>query len=129
MSRTSESRTAHLDGWNGVRIEVDRLITECPDPFDLNTIANMRDLLAICQNERPVPVGVSKGYWSTVSLCWGEFEIEVFEDRFEVYRFPDQRIDIWYEEHKPGEAFSPRFIAELAALSPGACGLTSETQT
>ena len=49
---------------------------------------------------------------------WGNFEIEVFEDRLEVYRFFDQRSEIWYEYHQPGAAFTPRLLAELAALAP-----------
>jgi hypothetical protein len=116
-SATQHSR--QFNGWNSVRLEVDQLVRESSEPFDPDTIANAHDLLAVCQNECPLPLGVTKGYWSTVCLSWDKFEIEIFEDRLEVYRFPDQRIDIWYEEHKPGETFSPRFLAELASLSAG----------
>jgi len=52
-----------------------------------------------------------------VSFSWEDFEIEVFGDRLEVYRFYDQRSKIWYEEHRPGAAFTPKFLAEIAALA------------
>jgi len=44
------------------------------------------------------------------------FPTEVFADRVEVFRFFDQRTDICYEEHRPGQPFSSRFLAELTAL-------------
>jgi hypothetical protein len=68
----------------------------------------------------PLPSGVGKGYWSTVIIVWGKgVQLEVFGGRVEVYHFVDQRTDIWYEQHQPGQAFSPRFLAELAALPSG----------
>jgi hypothetical protein len=105
------------NGWDGVRFEVDRILARSSDPFDPRTIANVQDLLTACQNECPVPMTVAKGYWNTVCFCWRKFEIEVLENRLEIYRFEDQRTSIWYEEHSPGETFSPQFIAELTALS------------
>ena len=107
-----------LSDWDHVRVNVDQLVANSPDPFDANTVANARDLLALCDKGTPVPTSVARGYWETVSFSWGNFEIEVFEDRLEVYRFYDQRSEIWYEEHQPGDAFSPRLVAELATLAP-----------
>jgi hypothetical protein len=61
---------------------------------------------------------VAKGYWSTISLSWPKFEIEVFEDRLEVYHFKDDgRTDIWYEMRKPGGAVSEKFPDELPTLA------------
>ena len=117
---TMAQMSDHFGGWDEVRIKVDQVAEESPDPFDAGTIANVRDLLAVCHNRYPVPTSVAKGYWSTFSFSWGGFETEVFEDRLEVYHFNDQRSEIWYEEHQPGESFSPRFLAEFAALElPG----------
>lgn len=39
--------------------------------------------------------------------------IEVFDDRYEVYRSFDGRTDIWYEHRKPGEPVSAAFLREL----------------
>jgi hypothetical protein len=52
-----------------------------------------------------------------VSISWENFEIEVFADRLEFYRFYDQRSEIWYEEHQPGAAFTTKFLDEIAALA------------
>jgi hypothetical protein len=110
--------SVQFGGWDQVRAHVDQLIANCPDPFDSRTVANAHDLLAACAEGAPVPTGVGKGYWETVCFSWGNFEIEVFEDHLEVYRFYDQRSEIWNEEHRPGEAFTRRLLAELAAITP-----------
>jgi hypothetical protein len=110
--------SVQFSGWDQVQAHVDQVVASSPDPFDANTVANEHDLLAECARGTPVPTGVAKGYWETVSFSWGNFEIEVFEDRLEIYRFYDQRSEIWYEEHRPRAAFTPRLLAELATLSP-----------
>src|ERR1035441_4536702 len=105
----SETRAAEVSGqpsgWDSVEVEVDRVIAESADPFDPDTIANAHDLLMVGRNGCPVPTSAAKGYWATVSFSWSNFEIEVFEDRLEVYHFFDKKTDIWYEEHRPGEVF------------------------
>src|SRR5258708_124124 len=113
----SAAQSGRFGGWNSVQIDVDQIVATSPDSFDRNTIANVRDLLAVCRNESPVPMDVAKGDGNAVWFCWHKFEIEVFEDRLEIYHFYDQRSDIWYGEHRPGDSFTPRFLAELAALS------------
>jgi hydroxyethylthiazole kinase-like sugar kinase family protein len=110
--------SGEFSGWDDVQIKVDQLAAGSPDPFNPKTVANARDLLAVCRNGTPTPTNVAKGYWSTVCFSWIGFEIEVFDDRLEVYHFYDQRSEIWYEEHQPGESFTPRFLAELTALAP-----------
>jgi hypothetical protein len=110
--------SARFSGWDEVRMSVDQLVADSPELFDTNTVANARDLLELCVKGAPVPTTVAKGYWSTVSFSWENFEIEVFEDRLEVYRLYDQRSEIWYEEHQPGAAFTPKFLAEIDALVP-----------
>ena len=112
-----------LNDWDGVETEINRIIAESPEPFTPETIANVRDLIGLVRDRCPIP-GVAKGYWSTVQVGWEPWpsgpshglEIEVFDDRFEVYRFYDQRTDIWDEPHVGGEAFSPAFLAELPWL-------------
>jgi hypothetical protein len=113
----NETSSADKGGWDLVEVEVERVIAGSPDPFHRDTILNAHDVLMVCRNACPVPLRVSKGYWSTVSLSWSNFEIEIFEDRVEVYHFFDKKTDIWYEDHRPGEAFTPRFLSELAALN------------
>jgi hypothetical protein len=110
--------TAQFSDWDQVLVSVDQLVASSPEPFSTNTVANAHDFLAVCVVGTPVPTSVTKGYWETVSFSWETFEVEVFEDRLEVYRFYNQRSEIWYEEDQPGAAFTPKFLAEIAALTP-----------
>ena len=112
-----ETPSGETGNWDRVEVEVKRITAGTSDSFDPDTVSNAHDLLTVCRNGCPVPTSVAKGYWATVSFSWSNFEIEVFEDRLEVYRFFDKKTDIWYEEHRPGETFTPRFLAELATLS------------
>jgi hypothetical protein len=114
---SSETASGDTGDWDRVKVEVERVIAGASDPFDPDTVSNAHDLLMVCRNGCPVPTSVAKGYWATISFSWSNFEIEVFEARLEVYRFFDKKTDIWYEEHRPGETFTPRFLAELATLS------------
>ena len=105
--------------WPAVETEISRIIADSKEPFDDDTISNARDLVAFLQGRCSVP-RVSKGYWSSISLQWketssGPLEIEVFEDRLEVYRF-EPTFGVWYEDHKSGQPFSPSFEAELPRL-------------
>ena len=109
---------SHISDWDAVEAEVVRIVETSIQPFAADTISNTRDLIAICRLNCPLPVVVEKGYWSTVSLSWSKFEMEVFEDRLEVYHFCDKSTDIWYEYHCPGEPFSQRFLSELPILAP-----------
>lgn len=100
--------------WNAIDAEVARIIQSNNEPFNTKTVLNTRDLLAICRLQCPLPISVSKGYWSTTSLSCRDFEFEVFEDRVEVYHFFDGATDIWEEEHTPGESFSRDRNCEMA---------------
>jgi len=73
---------------------------------------SMQTALTFCRARCPLPDGVAKGYWSTVRFWWLKFEIEVFENRLEVYHFYDRATDIWYEDHAPGHGFSTQFVRE-----------------
>ena len=104
------------DGWDGVAAEINRIVSQATEPFDAETLGNVRDLMAVLRDRCPTPDAVDKGYWSTVCFTWGNFQIEVFSDHLEGNRFYDQRTDIWHDDHMPGEAFSQRVLTELAAL-------------
>ena len=104
------------DGWRGVEAEINKIVAEAREPFEQGTVANAQDLLAFLRERCPTPDSVDKGYWNTICLSWGNFEIEIHDDHIEGYRSYDQRTDIWHEEHKPGDPFSAKVLAELAAL-------------
>ena len=107
-----------LRDWDEANAVAEQTMSSDVEPFDANTIANAQDLLALCRIYCPTPEVVAKGYWSTLSISWPDFELEVFDDRIEVYRFGHQSaIDIWYEQHLPGQNFSVRFTDELPKLS------------
>ena len=97
---------------------VDAITSSLLEHFDPNTIANAFEVVSACEPRTRLPSGVKKGYWPTVSLWWEGFELEVFEDRVEVYRFrSDGGTDIWYEEHSSTGSFTPRFLEELQRLA------------
>jgi len=106
-----------LRDWNEVETVAKEIMAVSVEPFDAETIANARDLLAICRGCCPVPDDVAKGYWSTLCLVWGNFELEVFEDRVEAYHLEQPQLQVWYEQHIPGQEFSLQFLAELPKVS------------
>ena len=73
--------------WKDVDEAVAEVISESSDPFDPATLANVQDLIEACRDSCRAPEQVDKGYWSTVCLSWENVEIEVCEDRYELYRF------------------------------------------
>jgi hypothetical protein len=104
----------HFTTWMEVRDTVDAITSNPSDQFDGDTVANAFDVLSACESKTSMPMGVKKGYWPTISVWWEGFELEVFEDRVEVYVFRSEGgTDIWYEDHAPGAVFSPRFLTEL----------------
>lgn len=101
--------------WDEVEVLVRRVANESPELFDPATVANANDVITLMRDDFPAPE-VFQGYWPTIRFCWdSEWEIEVFSDRIEVYRFPDRRTDIQYYWHFPGEPFSAELIAALSA--------------
>jgi hypothetical protein len=106
-----------LSSWSAVEAEVERIVMGSAEPFDQGTIENVRELIRYAREKCPVPE-VGKGYWSTICFSWDTtppLEVEVFVNRFEVYRFYDRRTDIREVKHTPGSPF-PR---DLAADLPG----------
>jgi hypothetical protein len=105
-----------LDSWTAVEAEIDRIIKGSGEkPFDQSTIANIREFVRFAREHCPVPE-IAKGYWSTIRLSWTTtppLEVEVFGDRFEVYRFYDGRTDISEVRHIPGTPFPQDLAADL----------------
>jgi hypothetical protein len=103
--------------WDTIEKDIDRFVRESKEPFAPTTLANTQDLIKVCRACHVLP-SVSKGYWSTVCFSWAGFQIEVFDESFEVYHFNRGKgLDVWYEEHRPGEPFSNKFLDELKAAS------------
>ena len=103
-----------INGWDAIESEVERLTHASVEPFHFNVLANLRDLLQLCRSRSALPTGIAKGYWATIRIWWPHFELEVFEDRIEVYRFGEDGTAIWHEDHRPGHEFSDHFLEELA---------------
>ncbi len=108
------------DDWTAVDIEIDRIIIgSVAEPFDSNIIANVRDFVNFARENCPVPQ-VGRGYWSTICFSWQTtppLEIEVFGDRFEVYRFYDGHSDIKEVAHARGSPFPPELVIDLPSRS------------
>ena len=106
------------DNWAKVKQAVAEVVAARPDEYAPSVVRNLDDLLAHIQStNRPAP-SILPGYWPTFLVEWEaeeakNLQIEVCDDRYEVYRFLDGRTDIWYEPHADGGSFSDAFIAEL----------------
>lgn len=109
-----------LETWTAIEAEIDRIIRESvEEPFDQGTITNIRELVRFARANCPVPE-IGKGYWSTIRFTWKTppIEIEVYDDRFELYRFHDGRTDIREVRHAPGSPLPPELAANLPRRDP-----------
>ena len=108
--------------WTRASHELEEAWTKRAAEFAPETIMNAREFLAILEEQnRALPL-VSDGYWPTISFTWTvdgaeNLEIEVFAERFEVYRFSANRTDIRYEYRTPGELFPSTLLAEVPLLT------------
>jgi hypothetical protein len=103
------------DSWPAIEAEIERIIrVTVEEPFDRDTIANAHELLRFARERCPIP-SINKGKWSTICFSWDHpaLEVEVFGNRFEVYRFYDRRTDIKEVRHTPGNTFPQGLAAEL----------------
>jgi hypothetical protein len=116
----STLKTEHrmiLQNWSAVEREIEAIVAPSGETFGAATLANVRDLLVHCKAHSRLPDGVGKGYWSTIILWWSNFEIEVFGDRFELYRFEGQETKIWYSDHVPGTPLSSSLREDLRSYA------------
>jgi len=112
-----------MSEWDRAEAEASAVIEIRPDQYGSSIRENLDRLISFLKvTNRPAP-SISGGYWATFSLTWRveearNLEIEVFEDRYEIYRFFEGRTDIWDEPRRPGQDFSLKFIAELPSALP-----------
>jgi hypothetical protein len=112
----STARKSFAD-YDAVIAEAERIAAESTDePITAATLANVRDLMAVCRKGVAIPDGLGRGYNPTICISWGYVQVEVCDDHFEVYQLKEGQTSIWHEEHNPGGVFSHRFLAELAVL-------------
>jgi hypothetical protein len=106
--------------WLDIESRVDLIVAESTTAFDVAVITNSKEFLSLVR-ERCAAPSVGKGYWSTICLSWEVkprgFQIEVFEDRLELYRFFDGHTVIENIAHRPGEAFPPTMFEKLPMLT------------
>jgi len=107
-----------MSEWERVESEVAAIINERPTEYDTATRESLDELLRLIKETgRPAPY-VAPGYWPTFCIAWEvtgaeNLAIEVFDDRYEVYRSFDGRTDIWHEHRTLGEPVSAAFLREL----------------
>jgi hypothetical protein len=75
-------------------------------------------LITECRIQCPTPDGVAKGYWSTIRIWWKNLEIEIFDDRYELYRFSQNGTAIEYFDHTPGTELPLDLITKLPNITP-----------
>ena len=107
-----------MSDWERVEAEAEAIVAARPAEYDSVIRQNLAELVDLVRaTGRPAPY-ISPGYWPTFCITWDvegskNLEIEVFDSRYEVYRFFDGKTDIWYEEHRPGDVLSEAFLTEL----------------
>ena len=115
--RPAEDKTA-LQDWESAERTVNQSIEFSPEPFAPATIANVHDFVAACRIQCPTPDGIAKGYWSTVQFSWKNLEVEIFDDRYELYLFTEGRTAIEYFNHTPGTELPPDLMVKLPKVRP-----------
>ena len=103
--------------WEDVERQVEKSVTNSLVPFDAGTISNARDFLRVTRRLCPIPEGVAKGYWSTVRIWWKDIEVEIFEDRYELYLFNSGQTDIQYFNHAPTTEVPSELIQHLPRIA------------
>jgi hypothetical protein len=101
--------------WPAIETEISRIIAENDASFSASAVAHVRDFLEFARGRCPVPE-VASGYWcKSIRFCWNaaSFEIEVFEDRLELYRFHDQRTEIRHYAHVAGSLFQRSLLSSF----------------
>ncbi|KQQ14608.1 hypothetical protein ASF53_08205 [Methylobacterium sp. Leaf123] len=79
------AEAASQAGWQRIGAAVERVAAEAAIP--VQTIAHAHGLVAHAAGRWPAPDAVQPGYWPTLCLTWPAIEIEIHDDRFELYRF------------------------------------------
>lgn len=93
--------------WSAAGIEVDR-ICSANAAIVSRAIRNAKALIAFAEPRCPIPDDVSPGYYPTINFSWLEpfsITVEVFENRYEFYRFFDGRTEIRHIDIITGQSF------------------------
>jgi hypothetical protein len=101
------------DAWDAIAATVAETISASPEPFAPATILNSEEFVRECRLRCPAPEGVAKGYWSTIRIWWKGMEVEVFDDRYELYRFTQGDTRIACFEHAPGREIPLELVDQL----------------
>jgi hypothetical protein len=106
--------TREFQNWEEVEQSIDKVIAGSLVSFDPATISNVRDLFGVIRTRCPIPEAVGKGYWSTICISWKGVEVEVFDDRYELYQFiTDGRTDIEHFDRVVGADVPAGLINQL----------------
>ena len=101
-----------LDAWDALENEVERIVEDSSEPFDGDTLIQCRELVEQIRGRVLIPK-VGRGYWPTICLSWDEWQIEIFADRYELYRFSQGRFDLQYFQHSLGDPVPTQLLERL----------------
>lgn len=108
-----------LKSWSEVKQAVEQLYDQENGQIEQQTFQNACDLIDLASRRFSPADEVGLGYWPTISLSWTStksIEVEVFPDRYEMYRFFDQRTDISEVRRKPEEPVPHVLLERLDRL-------------
>ena len=104
--------------WDAVEDAIARSVSASPEPFAPATVMNAADFVRACRARCPIPEGVAKGYWSTIRIWWRGVEVEVFDDRYELYRLTQGDTRIEHFGRVPGEELPQGLVSQLPEDKP-----------
>ncbi|UWZ83879.1 hypothetical protein [Occallatibacter riparius] len=113
---SDEEQEPVLTSWEAAQAKMRRVVAASSDPFDLATVRNAEYLFTACRDRIQAPVEVEKGYWSTICVWWEGIEVEVFDDRYELYVFRDRATDIEYFAMSSEEPVPEKLVERLPCL-------------
>jgi hypothetical protein len=86
--------------WTRIFVAMDRLVDENHNILHKNTIENAKLFMKFASSRYIAASEIGMGYWPTIRVIWSlpshPIEIEIFEDRYELYRFADGTTEIMH---------------------------------
>ena len=109
--------THEFQNWGEVEQSVAQAIAGSSVPFDPATVSNTHDFLGLICARCPLPESAGKGYWGTICISWTDVEVEIFDDRYELYQFTDGHTDIEYFDRVLGSDVPADLLNKLPPIA------------
>ena len=107
-----------LDAWERAAEELRSTVDRRASEYESGTISNASEFINDLRRSGRAAPHIDEDYWPTIRMTWDgvgaeNLEIEIFSDRFEVYRFFDGRTEVRYESREPSTEFPCTLMNEV----------------